>query len=78
MSRHKEPSSGARRVSADTLAGIARSILEAADTPGTTAEAVAASLVESNLVGHDSHGVRRLTPYLDAIDAGDVRPDARA
>jgi LDH2 family malate/lactate/ureidoglycolate dehydrogenase len=78
VDRHTQPPAGGRLVSADALEHIARSILEAAGTPAATAGVVATSLVESNLVGHDSHGVRRLTPYLDAIDARDVRPAARA
>jgi LDH2 family malate/lactate/ureidoglycolate dehydrogenase len=67
----------ARTMPAAVLERTARSILEAAGTPAVTAAAVAGSLVESNLAGHDSHGVRRLTPYVDAIGAGAVRPAAR-
>ena len=38
------------------------------------AEVVASSLVLSNLVGHDSHGVIRLLQYSRFIEAGQVRP----
>jgi uncharacterized oxidoreductase len=32
--------------------------------------------VEANLRGHDSHGVRRLVPYLEAVEDGRVDPAA--
>ncbi|MFY1673831.1 Ldh family oxidoreductase [Plantactinospora sp. WMMB334] len=56
-------------VPADELVEIAVRVLGAAGTPEPTARAVATSLVESDLVGHDSHGVRRLVPYVDAVRA---------
>ena len=42
--------------------------------PGPEAEVVASSLVLSNVVGHDSHGVIRLLQYSRLIDAGQVKP----
>jgi uncharacterized oxidoreductase len=38
------------------------------------AHTVATSLVEADLVGHDSHGVRRLVPYVRAIHDGQLDP----
>jgi uncharacterized oxidoreductase len=52
-------------------------VLVAAGAPAGTAETVAASLVESDLVGHDSHGVRRLVQYLRAVRDGTLDPAAR-
>jgi LDH2 family malate/lactate/ureidoglycolate dehydrogenase len=52
-------------------------ILLALETPPEVAERVAASLVESNLVGHDSHGVMRLPAYVSAIRAGTLIPSGK-
>ncbi|MFC6018802.1 Ldh family oxidoreductase [Plantactinospora solaniradicis] len=63
-------------VPAEELVAVAARILTTAGTPEATAQAVALSLVESDLVGHDSHGVRRLVPYVDAVQAGMIDPTA--
>jgi LDH2 family malate/lactate/ureidoglycolate dehydrogenase len=60
--------------SADELRELARAVLERAGAPPATARTVADSLVEANLRGHDSHGVRRLVPYTRAIRDGHVDP----
>jgi uncharacterized oxidoreductase len=52
-------------------------ILKAAGTPDDIAELVAASLVGSNLAGHDSHGVIRIRQYLDTLNGGELEPAAR-
>ena len=39
---------------------------------------MADSLVDANLVGHDSHGVLRLPGYCGSLSAGDIIPNARA
>jgi uncharacterized oxidoreductase len=52
--------------------------LEAAGTPPDLAQVVGESLVEANLVGHDSHGVLRLPQYIDSVREGRVHPAARA
>jgi LDH2 family malate/lactate/ureidoglycolate dehydrogenase len=62
---------------ADDLRDLARDILQAAGTPPATAMVVAASLVDADLAGHGSHGVRRLVPYLEMIEAGTIVPAAR-
>jgi LDH2 family malate/lactate/ureidoglycolate dehydrogenase len=62
--------------SADELTQLARAVLEEAGAPPATAGAVAESLVESNLRGHDSHGVRRLAPYVEFVRDGHVDPAA--
>ena len=60
--------------SADALREFAARMLAAAGTPETPAARVADALVESNLVGHDSHGVLRLEQYVRAIRAGTLDP----
>ncbi len=62
--------------SAEDLLHLAREVLEGAGTPRASAAVVAESLVEANLRGHDSHGVRRLAPYLDYVRDGRLDPAA--
>lgn len=66
------------RLQAGELVQLSRSILEAAGTPADLASVVAASLVDANLAGHDSHGVIRLTSYVANVRSGQVQPKARA
>ncbi|MEO3796290.1 Ldh family oxidoreductase [Nonomuraea sp. B10E15] len=66
-----------RLITADQLRDLARDLLTAARVPADTAATVSASLVEADLAGHGSHGVRRLVPYVDSIEAGVIVPDAR-
>lgn len=63
---------------ADELRSLSRSILEAVGTPEDLASIVALSLVDSNLAGHDSHGVIRLPSYVAAVRNGQVLSAARA
>ncbi|RLT38489.1 MAG: Ldh family oxidoreductase [Chloroflexi bacterium] len=51
-------------------------IFQAAGVPADVAETVAASLVASNLAGHDSHGVVRTMQYLGAVERGETDGDA--
>jgi LDH2 family malate/lactate/ureidoglycolate dehydrogenase len=62
------------RIASDALAPMLTDILSAAGAPAESAAQVASSLVESSLVGHDSHGVLRITSYVDAILGGRVDP----
>jgi LDH2 family malate/lactate/ureidoglycolate dehydrogenase len=39
------------------------------------AERISASLVDSNLTGHDSHGVIRVPRYVDWVRTGDLIPN---
>jgi uncharacterized oxidoreductase len=48
----------------DQLISRTAEIFRAAGCPGEEADSVAARLVESNLVGHDSHGVIRIPSYV--------------
>lgn len=54
-----------------------RGILVALGTPEDIAEVVAGSLVAAQLVGHDSHGLIRLTEYAEFVRSGKVQPAAR-
>ena len=63
-------------IQAETLTDFTGRILQAAGAPAAGAELVANSLVKSNLVGHDSHGVVRIRQYLDTIEAGELKPAA--
>jgi len=65
------------RIGAAELTQIVRHLLEAAGTPSSGAQRVATSLVECNLVGHDSHGVLRITTYVEALLSGRVDPHGR-
>jgi len=62
--------------SAEELRGLGRRLLEGAGVPAATAARVSDSLVESNLMGHDSHGIIRLLEYLDSIAKGRIDPHA--
>ena len=44
-----------------------------AGAPAPVAQRIADSLVESNLVGHDSHGVLRVPEYVERIQAGTLQ-----
>ncbi|MCC6492794.1 MAG: Ldh family oxidoreductase [Pirellulales bacterium] len=59
------------------LLTIATAILEGAGAPRTHAAIVADHLVTSNLQGHDSHGILRLSQYCEAIEQKEVDPRAR-
>jgi uncharacterized oxidoreductase len=64
-------------VAADDLTSIARQLFEAAGVPPAEAITVAASLVDANLCGHDSHGVMRIPQYLGFIKDGTFKPGAK-
>lgn len=51
-------------------------IFQAAGVSAHVSETVAASLVASNLAGHDSHGVVRTMQYLGAVERGETIGDA--
>lgn len=56
------------------LTDFAASILEKAGLPEDQAHRVADHLVESNLMGHDSHGVIRIPGYTKSLLAGNYLP----
>ncbi len=63
--------------SASQLEALSAGIFVAVGAPVDIAEHVSRSLVASNLMGHDSHGVLRIPSYLESIDSGTCIPAAR-
>lgn len=74
MSQARE---GASVYDAATLEDVTDRMLQALGAPADLAELVARSLVLSNLVGHDSHGIVRLIQYSGWIRDGQIQPTAR-
>lgn len=66
-----------QRFSIDELYDVATRVLKGFGTPADVAELTAGSLAQSNLLGHDSHGVIRLLQYADWIRDGQIRVTAR-
>jgi LDH2 family malate/lactate/ureidoglycolate dehydrogenase len=66
-----------RGFSEHELVDIARDVLCRLGATEATAGVVATSLVLSNLVGHDSHGIVRLLQYADLVKKGQIRPDGK-
>jgi LDH2 family malate/lactate/ureidoglycolate dehydrogenase len=52
-------------------------IFQAAGTPSDIAQCVADSLVDASLKGVDSHGIMRVTKYVNEILSGYMKPAAR-
>ena len=61
---------------AEALHKLTAQIFEGAGANPENAETVARLLVQSNLVGHDSHGVIRIPQYLHFIRNGNLDPNA--
>ena len=64
-------------VRAAELTPFVSRIFQAAGAPSDVAQLVAASLVGSNLAGHDSHGVVRVIQYLASMEQGEMDAQAR-
>lgn len=58
------------------LAEYTSAIFVAAGAPGDIADRLAASLVDSNQAGHDSHGAIRISQYVREIRSGKLVPTA--
>ncbi|MGH2373487.1 MAG: Ldh family oxidoreductase [bacterium] len=65
-----------QRFRAEYLQDVTRRIFVAVGTPEHIAADVAEILVNANVTGHDSHGVLRIPWYLEAIEKGEIVPDA--
>ncbi len=61
-------------IRADALADFCAEVFEHVGCGPEEARRVAASLVDANLTGHDSHGVIRMPRYLDWVRSGDIVP----
>lgn len=59
-------------IPASALERLVTAIFHAAGCSATEAGQIARYLVEANLVGHDSHGVIRVLPYIDWLRDGRV------
>ena len=64
------------RFTQEVLEAITTRVLMGMGAPSGSAEAVARSLVLSNLVGHDSHGIIRLVEYSGWVQGGQIIPGA--
>jgi L-lactate dehydrogenase len=62
--------SAAPRYSAQSLVAYASALLETAGMPADRACAVAEILVDGDLLGHTTHGLQLLAPYLAEIESG--------
>ena len=67
-----------RRFLSSTVATFTERIFVAAGSEPSEAKTVASHLVEASLMGHDSHGVIRVSKYVDWLRAGQVRPNRHA
>ena len=65
------------RIAVDELRQSCSRIFAAAGLQQDEADQVAWSLVQANLMGHDSHGVIRIVQYIDALGEGRVQPGRR-
>jgi uncharacterized oxidoreductase len=61
-------------IPSDRLVTFARDLFQASGVAADEAAVIARSLVDSNLAGHDSHGVIRIPQYLKAIKDGQLKP----
>jgi uncharacterized oxidoreductase len=52
------------------LRDLVQAIFEAAGSAAAEARLVADHLIEANLMGHDSHGVIRVAPYIELLRSG--------
>jgi LDH2 family malate/lactate/ureidoglycolate dehydrogenase len=59
------------------LMNLSTSLLKAAGATDEEARIVSTYLVRANLAGVDSHGVLRLTEYIDGIRGGFIKPRSR-
>jgi hydroxycarboxylate dehydrogenase B len=69
---------GVVTIRAAPLRAVARAIVGAAGSQPDEAALVAGQLVESNLTGHDSHGVGLLPRYVEVFRLGRLRPNQHA
>ncbi len=65
-----------RQFAQQVLVDFVTEIFVAAEVRQSIAQRVAESLVESNMQGHDSHGIVRVPLYLQQIEEGNLHPNA--
>lgn len=71
MTAHTNTS--ASRFAASHLTDFAAAVFAAAGMPADRARAVADILVEGDLLGHDTHGLDLLSPYVADLEAGRMK-----
>ncbi|MGE5523553.1 MAG: Ldh family oxidoreductase, partial [Rhodospirillaceae bacterium] len=71
----RSATSSPTRFGAEALTQYATSLLTAAAMPPDRARDVAGVLVEADLLGHDTHGLELLAPYVADIEAGRMTLD---
>ena len=64
-----------RTVPAANLVDLTAAIMQAGGSQPAEARTIARRLVDSNLVGHDSHGVLRVGRYLEWVRDGWLKPN---
>ena len=62
---------------APELMSYAQSLLQSAGLAEQPAQCVAETLVEGDLLGHDTHGLALLAPYIKEIENGSMRTEGR-
>lgn len=64
-----------RTIAAQKLIDLVAAVMAGGGSQPDEARTIARRLVDSNLVGHDSHGVIRVGKYLEWVAAGWLRPN---
>jgi uncharacterized oxidoreductase len=64
-----------KTVTADKLVNLVAAIMQGGGSSPDEARTIARRLVDSNLVGHDSHGVLRVGKYLEWVRDGWLKPN---
>src|SRR5215510_4488960 len=64
-----------RTLPAPKLVALVAAVMEGGGSGEAEARTIAERLVDSNLVGHDSHGVLRVAKYLEWVRDGTLRPN---
>ena len=64
-------------ISIETLEGFLARCLSKGGFPQATAEEIAAHLVEAEMCGVSSHGIMRMSYYLELVRAGELRCDTK-
>jgi uncharacterized oxidoreductase len=72
----REENADMRTWPASELQAICTQIFDAAGSPHEESAWVTETLVRSNLVGHDSHGIVRMGFYIGRIEKGELKPGA--
>src|SRR5262245_53761782 len=62
-------------INAAKLVDAVAAIMQAGGSHSEEARTIARRLVDSNLVGHDSHGVLRVGKYLEWVREGWLKPN---